>query len=327
MLLRDDPAGAPGPSAGAPDRGVARPEPAGIAAGVGAYSLWGVLTLYWALLAAAGAVEILAHRVVWAMALVGIALVLRRRWAWARELLRHPRALAALALAAVLISVNWGLFIWAATNGHVVDASLGYYINPLVSVLLGVVVLRERLDRVRWAAVALAALGVGWLTVEHGAPPWVSLALAFSFGGYGLLKKLATVSPLESLGVETAVLFLPALGYLIWLGASGGAAFGVGDPRIDLLLIASGLATAVPLVLFGAAAARIPLSTVGMLQYLTPTLQLLIGVLVLGERVSAGQLVGFVLVWAALVLLTIGLLCSRPRSQSVIAGKAPLPAK
>lgn len=255
--------------------------------------------------------EILAHRVVWALVVVALALVARRRWGWLRELLATPRALAALTAAAVLISVNWGLFIWAVTHRHVVEASLGYYINPLVSVLLAVLVLRERLDRLRWAAVGLAALGVAWLTANYGAPPWISLALAFSFGGYGLLKKMATIGPLESLGVETAVMAGPALLYLSWLTVAGRSSFLSGSPGLDLLLICGGLATAAPLVLFGAAAARIPLSTLGLLQYLTPTLQLLIGVFVLGETVDGGQLVGFALVWTALVLLSVAMLRSR----------------
>ncbi|HEX2297114.1 MAG TPA: EamA family transporter RarD [Pseudonocardiaceae bacterium] len=275
-----------------------------MAAGVGAYASWGLLTLFWPLLTGTDAVEILAHRVVWALVVVALALVARRRWGWLRELLSAPRAVAALAAAAVLISINWGLFIWAVTHRHVVEASLGYYINPLVSVLLAVLVLRERLDRLRWTAVTLAALGVGWLTVDYGAPPWISLALAFSFGGYGLLKKLATLGPLESLGVETAVMTGPALLYLSWLAMTDRNSFLGGAPVLDALLICGGLATATPLVLFGAAAARIPLSTLGLLQYLTPTLQLLIGVFVLGETVDGGQLAGFALVWAALVLLS-----------------------
>ncbi len=276
----------------------------GVAAGVGAYALWGLLTLYWARLSAVGWLEILAHRIVWALLVVVAILAVRRRWGWVRHLARRPRALAALAAAGVLITANWALFIWAVTHQHVVEASLGYYINPLVSVVLGVVVLGERLDGLRWAAVGLAAAGVAWLTADYGAPPWISLALAFSFGTYGLLKKLATVTALESLAVETAVVFIPALGYLAWVTADGGGAFGTVGLPTDLLLVASGLVTAVPLLLFGAAAARIPLSTVGLLQYLTPTVQLLIGVYLLGEAVDGVQLVGFTLVWAALVVLS-----------------------
>lgn len=279
-------------------------ESTGIAAGVGAYSLWGVLTLFWPLLEPAGAVEVLAHRVVWSLLVVGVALALRRRWAWVRQLLRTPRALAALAVAAVLISANWGMFIWAVTSGHVVEASLGYFINPLVSVVLGVVVLRERLDKRRWAAVGLATLGVGWLTAGYGSPPWVALALAGSFAVYGLIKKLATVGPLESLAVETAVLVVPALGYLVWLAVAGRGQFLAGGASWhDLLLASAGVVTAVPLLLFATAATRIPLSTVGMLQYLAPSLQLACGVLVLGESLDGRQLIGFGLVWAALVLL------------------------
>lgn len=285
----------------APSRGAI-----GVAAGVGAYSLWGLLTLYWAEVDEAGWLEVLAHRIVWALLVVGVALLVRRRWGWLRQLWNQPRALAALAAAGVLISVNWGVFIWSVTHAHVVEASLGYYINPLVSVLLGVLVLRERLDGMRWAAVGLAAAGVLWLTVDYGSPPWISLILAFSFGSYGLLKKLATVTALEGVAVETAAVFVPALGYLVWLGINGTGTFGATgtSTSTDLLLAATGLATALPLLLFSAAAARIPLATVGMLQYLTPTIQLLIGVYLFGEMVDRSQLVGFVLVWAALVLLT-----------------------
>lgn len=289
----------------------------GVAAGVGAYALWGLLTLYWARLSEVGWLEILAHRIVWALLVVAGVLAVRRRWDWVRELARRPRALAALAAAGVLITVNWALFIWAVTHQHVVEASLGYYINPLVSVLLGVVVLGERLDGLRWAAVGLAAAGVAWLTVDYGAPPWISLAMAFSFGTYGLLKKLATVTALESLAVETAVVFLPALGYLVWVAGDGAGSFGTSGLPTDLLLAASGVATAVPLLLFGAAAARIPLSTVGLLQYLTPTVQLLIGLYLLGESVDGVQLVGFTLVWAALIVLSAATLRRRSPRDAV----------
>lgn len=248
---------------------------------------------------------------------VTLALALRRRWRWLGELLTTPRALLALVAAAVLISVNWGLYIWSVTHQHIVEASLGYYINPLVSVLLAVLVLRERLDLQRWTAVGLAALGVVWLTVDYGAPPWISLTLAFSFAGYGLLKKLATVGPLESVGVETAALAVPALSYLGWLAAQDRGAFLTGEPARDVLLACSGLVTAAPLLLFAAAATRIPLSTLGLLQYLNPTLQLLIGIAVLGETVDGPQLIGFALVWTALILLSVATLRDR---------QAPTPA-
>jgi chloramphenicol-sensitive protein RarD len=306
-----------------------RTEAVGIAAGVGAYTLWGLLTLYWPLLHRVGLVQLLAHRVVWALAILAVVLAVRRRWGWLRELIAAPKALGALAAAAVLISLNWAMFIWAATNQHVLEASLGYFINPLVSVLLGVVVLGERLDRLRWAAVVLAGLGVAWLTVDYGSPPWISLGLAFTFASYGLLKKLASVGPLESLGVETALLFLPALIYLGWVGHTGHGAFLAGgplaDPVRDALLVGTGLATAVPLLLFGAAAVRIPLSTVGLLQYLTPTLQLVVGVFVLHEPVGASQLVGFALVWSALVLLSVAMLRNRNNTTvaTPVASEAP----
>lgn len=273
--------------------------------------MWGLLALYWPLLTGTAALEILAHRVVWTLVVVALALALCHRWRWLVELLAAPRALLALVAAALLISVNWGLYIWAVTHRHIVEASLGYYINPLVSVLLAVVVLGERLDLLRWSAVGLAALGVAWLTFGYGAPPWISLALAVSFAGYGLLKKLTTVGSLESVGVETAVLAGPALVYLGWLAAGGRSAFLTDEPARDVLLAGAGLVTAAPLLLFAAAATRIPLSTLGLLQYLNPTLQLLIGVFLLGETVDGGQLVGFALVWTALILLSVAILRSR----------------
>ena len=279
--------------------------------------MWGLLALYWPLLAGTAALEILAHRVVWTLVVVALALTLRHRWRWLVELLATPRALLVLVAAALLISVNWWLYIWAVTHRHVVEASLGYYINPLVSVLLAVVVLGERLDLLRWCAVGLAALGVTWLTLGYGQPPWISLVLAFSFAGYGLLKKLATVGSLESVGVETAVLAGPALVYLGWLATGDRGAFLTGEPGRDVLLAGAGLVTAAPLLLFATAATRIPLSTLGLLQYLNPTLQLLIGVFLLGETVDAGQLAGFALVWMALILLSVAILRDRQEPAPV----------
>jgi chloramphenicol-sensitive protein RarD len=279
--------------------------------GVAAYGLWGMVPLYWALLDAPGSIEVLAHRIVWSLLVVAVLLAVsggfRRVWALDR------RAYLLLGGAAVVVSVNWGTYIWGVVNGHVIETSLGYFINPLVTVLMGVVVLGERLRPVQWAALGLAGVAVVILTIDYGRLPWIALVLAFSFATYGLIKKKANVGAVESLAVETAILFLPALGYLVLLGVTGVGAFGQGGIDVDLLLIAAGLVTAVPLLFFGAAAIRIPLTTLGLLQYLAPILQFALGVLVFREAVPPVRLVGFMLVWAALAVLTAEALAHRRR--------------
>lgn len=294
----------------------------GLLYGFGAYGMWGLVPLFWPLLIPAGAVEILAHRMVWSLVVVGVALLAVRRWAWIGELLRRPRKLALTTLAALVISVNWGLYIWSVNNGHVVEASLGYFINPLVSIAIGVLVLGERLRRVQWAAVGVTVLAVLVLAVGYGRPPWISLTLACSFATYGLIKKKLDMGGLESLAAETAVLFLPALGYLLWLGArgeSGFAAHGVGHA---LLLAATGLVTAVPLVFFGAAAIRVPLSTLGLLQYMAPVFQFGLGVLYFHEAMPTERWIGFSLVWAALAMLTWDALRTARQSRAALAAAA-----
>jgi len=299
----------------------------GLAAGVGAYVLWGLFPLYWPLLEPAGSVEVLAHRIAWSLVVVGVLLAVGPGFAWARTLER--RRLGLLVVAAVLITINWGTFIHATTSGHVVDASLGYFINPLVSVALGVTLLGERLRRAQWAAVAIAGVAVVVLTVDHGRPPWIALILAFSFGIYGFVKKRADVGGVESLAVETAVLLLPALGYLAVLGAAGDGTFTSEGTGHALLLAAGGIATAVPLVLFGAAAIRIPLSTIGLLQYLAPVMQFLIGVLVFSEPMPLGRLLGFVLVWVALAVFAVDALRAvrRPARGDEAPAAALAPAR
>lgn len=272
--------------------------------GAGAYLLWGLFPLYWPLLKPAGAVEVLAHRIVWSLAVVVVLLAVLRRTASLRAVVRDRSRMWRLTLAAVVIAVNWGTYIWGVTNGHVLDTSLGYFVNPIVTVLLGVLVLGEQLRRLQWVALALAALAVVVLTVEAGAPPWIALVLAFSFGTYGLLKKTAGVGAVEGLGVETLVLLVPAGAYLALLTSAGGNTFGGLGAGHAVLLALSGLVTAVPLLLFGAAATRVPLTTLGLLQYLAPTIQFLLGTLLFGEPLSTGRLAGFALVWAALVLFT-----------------------
>ena len=275
----------------------------GLLAGIGAYLLWGLFPLYWPLLEPAAPVEILAHRIVWSLLFLVALLAATSGFRWIAGLGRRRAAL--LTLAAALITVNWGVFIYGVNSEHVVETSLGYFINPLVTVALAVTVLHERLTSRQQLAVAIAALGVLVLTVDYGRPPWIALTLAFSFGTYGLVKKRAGVDGAQSLAVETAILVLPAIAYLLWLGASGDGTFTSEGGGHIALLMAGGIATAVPLMLFGASAIRIPLATVGVLQYIAPIMQFLIGVAIYGEAMPLSRLAGFALVWLALVVFTV----------------------
>ncbi|MBM7091172.1 EamA family transporter RarD [Streptomyces sp. S12] len=294
---------------------------AGLLNGFAAYGMWGLVPLFWPLLIPAGAVEILAHRMVWSLFFVAAALLFIRRWAWLGELLRQPRRLALVALAATVISLNWGVYIWAVNSGHVVEASLGYFINPLVTIAMGVLLLKERLRPAQWAAVGVGAAAVVVLTVGYGQPPWISLCLALSFATYGLVKKKVDLGGVESLAAESSILFLPALGYLVWLGSRGDATFTTEGTGHVLLLVASGLVTALPLACFGAAAIRVPLSTLGLLQYLTPVLQFLLGVLYFKEAMPPERWAGFALVWLALTLLTWDALRTARRTARALAGR------
>jgi chloramphenicol-sensitive protein RarD len=277
---------------------------AGLVYGFAAYGMWGLFPLFWPLLEPAGAMEILAHRMVWSLVVVTMILLVLRRWAWISELVRQPRKLALIALAATVVSVNWGMYIWGVNSGHVVETSLGYFINPLVTIALGVLVLHERLRPVQWAAVGIGTLAVVVLAIGYGRLPWIALTLAFSFGTYGLVKKQINMGGLESLAAETSVQFLPALAFLIVLGARGDSTFTHHGPDHAVLLAACGLVTAVPLICFGMSATRLPLSTIGLMQYLAPVFQFLIGVLHFHEEMPAERWAGFLLVWAALVILT-----------------------
>jgi chloramphenicol-sensitive protein RarD len=294
--------------------------------GVAAYLLWGLFPLYWPLLEPAGPIEILAHRIVWSLLVVATVLAVTRNWAWVRPLLADRATLARMALAAVLISVNWATYIWGVNNDHVVETSLGYFINPIVTVLIGVVVLHERLRRVQWAAIGLGTIAVLVLAVDYGRPPWIALTLAFSFGTYGLLKKQvgATVGAVQSLTVETAVLFVPALTFLVVLDARGDGQLGHTGLGHGLLLASAGIATAVPLLFFASAARRIPLSTLGLLQYIAPVLQFLTGVLLYDEPMPASRWVGFVLVWAALAVLTFDGLRQGHRTRREARAQLPM---
>ena len=275
----------------------------GFLAGVGAYVLWGLFPLYWPLLEPAGAIEILAHRMLWSLVFLVAVLALTTGFTYVRSIGR--RRLWLLGLASVLITVNWGTFIYGVNSEHVVETSLGYFINPLVTVALAVVVLRETLRPPQRLGIGLAVVAVVVLTVDYGRPPWIALVLACSFGLYGLVKKRVGLDGTQSLAVETAFLVLPALAYLVVLEASGSGTFGREGAGHALLLMAGGVATAIPLMLFGAAAIRLPLSTVGLLQYLAPVMQFLIGVLVRHEPMPASRLAGFALVWIALAVFTV----------------------
>ena len=293
----------------------------GLVFGAGAYGLWGLFPLYFPLLEPAGPVEVLAHRIAWSMVFVALLLGLRRRWSWVREL--GGRRLGLLAVAATVVSVNWGLYIWGVSNGHVVETSLGYFINPLVTVLLAVVVLGERMRRGQWVALGIGAVAVLVLAVDYGRPPWLALALAVSFGTYGLIKKQIGVGAMESFGTETALLAVPALGYLTWLAATGGATFGSEGVGHLLLLVAAGPITAIPLLLFAGAARRLPLSTLGLLQYLAPVLQFGFGVLVYDEPMPPARLAGFALVWLALVVFAVEGARHSRRTRHAVAAAGP----
>jgi len=286
----------------------------GIAFAALAYVAWGLFPLYFRQVHAVSPLEIVLHRTVWSLAFVLIVLAVMRRFAWLGPVLRQPRLLLAFAVSALLLSCNWLTYVWAVNNGHVIDASLGYFINPLVYVLLGYVVLHERPRRMQWAAVALAAAGVLWLTVQAGQLPWIALVLAGSFGFYGLMRKTASLGALEGLTLETLLLApvaVPALAIWTW---SGRSSLAHADASTLGWLLLAGPLTAVPLLLFAAGARRIPLATLGLLQYIGPTLQFITGVWVFHEPFQAGKLGGFVLIWAALVVYSAeGLLMARQR--------------
>ncbi len=281
----------------------------GVLFGVSAYGMWGLFPLFWTLLDRAGALETLAQRMVWSLfAVFSVLWWLGRRrgtgFSSIRAVLRNRRQLGLLAIAAVLISVNWGAYIWGVNNGRVVETALGYFTGPLVSVLIGVLLLGERLRVLQWVAVGLGAVAVVVLAVGYGQVPWIALTLAFSFSTYGLVKKLANVGAVDSVAVETGVTLVPALIYLVILESAGHGTFftlGIGH---TLLFVAGGVITTLPLLAFAGAATRIPLSMIGLIQYLTPTMQFTLGVLVFREAMPLERWLGFAIVWAGLIVLT-----------------------
>lgn len=291
----------------------------GLALGVAAYVMWGAFPLYFPLLEPAGAFEMLAHRIVWSSLTMLLLVLVLRRTTQLGALVRDRRTLLLLGGAAATITVNWATYIWGVTNDRVVETSLGYFINPLVTVLMGVLLLGERLRPLQWVAMGVATAAVGVLTWDYGRPPYVALVLAFSFGTYGLAKKTADVGAVESLALETTLIAPFAAAYVVLLVATGRSEFGGHGAGHVLLLMSAGIVTAIPLICFGAAATRVSMVTLGLLQYLAPILQFGLGVLWFHEDMPAGRWAGFVLVWVALVLFTVEAVNHRRRQLRLTA--------
>jgi chloramphenicol-sensitive protein RarD len=281
-----------------------------------AFFFWGLFPLYFHALDEVPPQEILAHRMLWSLLFLVIVLTVRQQWRWLPRVLRQPRILASFVASALLLTANWFIYIWSVNNGHVIDASLGYFINPLINVLLGLLVLKEKLRRGQWIAMAVAASGVAWLTWQAGELPWIALILGISFGGYGLLRKTAALAALEGLSLETMMLFPLALVYVLWLSWHGHNAF-LNTPHDSTrwLLAAAGPITAIPLLLFAAGARKIPMAVLGLIQYLSPTMQALLGVWVFHEAFPPARLAGFLVIWTALILYVLeGMWVSRRNS-------------
>jgi chloramphenicol-sensitive protein RarD len=274
----------------------------GILNGIAAYALWGFFPIYWKLLHDVPALQLLGHRIGWSFILLTAYLLIAGQWREFRSSALTPGRIGIYSIAAVLLSVNWLIYVWGVNAGFIVETSLGYFINPLLSVLLGVIFLRERLRPLQWLPVALAASGVIYLTVAYGRLPWIALSLAFSFGFYGFVKKLAPLGSLYGLTLETGIVFPIALFYLVFVGFNGTGAFLHNGGLVDILLIGGGIVTTIPLLLFASAARQIPLTVVGILQYIAPTLQFLIGVFIYHEPFDRARLIGFGLVWIALLI-------------------------
>jgi len=283
----------------------------GLINGYFAYIVWGAVILYWPYLAPAKPLEILAHRVLWSLLFVAAVLIYQKRIVSLRVVLENARQMKLLVVASVLIGVNWGLFIWASMNGHVLDSSLGYYITPLLNVALGVFFFKEKLRRMQCLAISIAAFAVMFITIAMGVVPWVALSLSTSFTMYGYLKKLANVQALESLLIETLILTPVAIGYLIWLQFNGGNTFLEYGLEHTLWMASAGVVTAIPLLAFGVAITRLPFTTLGMLQYIGPTIQFFVGMWMTQEEMPQVRLIGFIITWAALVILTVDALHNR----------------
>jgi len=286
----------------------------GILSGVGAYILWGFFPIYWKFLHDVPALEVIGHRIAWSFILLMLYILLTGQWREFRSVAFKPKTVGVYSIAAILLSFNWLIYVWGVNAGFIVETSLGYFINPLLSVLLGVFFLRERLRPMQWVPVGLAAIGVGYLTFVYGRLPWIALSLAFTFGFYGFTKKLSPLGSRFGLTLETGIVFPVALFYLLFLGWNGTGAFLKSGTNIDALLIGGGLVTTIPLLMFASAAKQIPLTVVGLLQYIAPTLQFLIGVFVYKEPFDFSRLIGFGIVWVALIIFAV---------ESYLANRAP----
>lgn len=284
----------------------------GILCAFGAYFIWGLFPIYWKLLKHVPAIQLIGHRIVWSFVLLGLFLLITRKWKNLLVAASDTKILGIYFIAAVLVGFNWFIYVWAVNSGFILDASLGYFINPLFSVLLGVVFLHERLRLFQWVSVGLAASGVIYLAIAYGRPPWIALGLTATFGFYGLVKKTAPLSSIYGLTLESGILFLPGflfLAYQDWVGRGAFLHTGLG---FDLLMAGAGLVTTIPLIMFTLAAQQIPLTTVGVMHYITPTCQFLLGVLVYGEALSKLRALGFGIVWVALVVFFVeGFVCHR----------------
>jgi chloramphenicol-sensitive protein RarD len=269
---------------------------------VGAYSLWGLFPLYWKLLHHIPAIQLIGHRIVWSFVCLVVILIVLNQFRKFKNSAISFSLIRIYSLAAILVGINWLTYVWAVNTDHVVETSLGYFINPLISVLIGVIFFREKLRLWQWIPIGIAAIGVLYLTFAFGALPWIALTLAFSFAFYGLVKKIAPLSSLHGLTLETVILVIPATFYLVYCKKAGEGALFHQGPGIDLLLIGAGLVTTIPLLMFAAAAKRIPLSIIGVLQYISPTIQFLIGILVYHEVFTLKQFVGYCFVWVALLI-------------------------
>ena len=290
----------------------------GLLFGVSAYSLWGIFPLYWPLLEPANPLEIVSHRAVWTLVFCFIVLAATKALKSTLGTLKRPMVAVKLSISSLLVSVNWLVYIWATNNGHVVEASLGYYINPLIIIGFGVIFLKEKMRRLQWAAVTIASIGVFVLTLDYGRLPWIALTLAISWGSYGLVKKRLGLGALEGLAIETFVSSFFYLGYLIYIGNQGTGQFGQ-KWGLTLLLMSAGAITAIPLLLFNGSTNRLPFTTIGLLQYITPTLQFSIGVWILNEDMPTARWIGFLIIWAALITLTLDLIKSSRTVNNSIA--------
>jgi len=277
----------------------------GVLYGVGAYVLWGFFPIYWKLLHEVPALQVIGHRISWSFILLAVYILVAKQWQEFRSVAFKPKTIAIYSIAAVLLSFNWLIYVWGVNAGFIVETSLGYFINPLLSVLLGVVFLRERLRPMQWIPVGLAAIGVIYLTFIYGRPPWIALSLAFTFGFYGFVKKLSPLGSLYGLTLETGILFPLALIYIAMVGLNGSGAFLQNGTLVDVFLIGAGLVTTIPLLMFASAAKQIPLTVVGLLQFIAPTLQFLIGVFLYKEPFDLAHFIGFAIVWTALIIFAV----------------------